>query len=363
NNHNNSLGLYFSTPANYELTPKKFKVHFWSLRHETIDTLGAHISYRMATDYVKRLNEIYAPYQICFVLDGNGILKSTSHMKGKSPSQLKAEGIIKGSYRDDAINIYVADSLASNASGLANYYSNSVAVKKKVIYYSGFLLAHEIAHALGIMHTIGSINELPKLPNGMGDLSFCEHVTRNISDPNFNADSAGDYVVDTPADPGLVGTVTSTYYNVDINCNYFGSQVDCTGTPYQVDNVLTNNIMSYGPENCKQNLTLGQAERIHYGIDNADPANHPVKRALVTSPNLNTFDLVVRNSPLDFGIEPDTVSTTFWQSPDIWVRTTNDNSEYHENPVYGNGNNYVKVRIVNKGCTPSDGQGKLKLVE
>nr|WP_298004134.1 hypothetical protein [uncultured Flavobacterium sp.] len=68
----------------------------------------------MATDYVKRLNEIYAPYQICFVLDGNGILKSTSHMKGKSPSQLKAEGIIKGSYRDDAINIYVADSLASN---------------------------------------------------------------------------------------------------------------------------------------------------------------------------------------------------------------------------------------------------------
>lgn len=361
NNHNNSLGLYFSTPANYELTPKKFKVHFWSLRHETIDTLGAHISYRMATDYVKRLNEIYAPYQICFVLDGNGILKSTSHMKGKSPSQLKAEGIIKGSYRDDAINIYVADSLASNASGLANYYSNSVAVKKKVIYYSGFLLAHEIAHALGIMHTIGDRNDVPNLPNGMGSLGSCEHVTRNPSDPNFNADSAGDYVVDTPADPGLRGDPSHQYYNIDANCNYMGNQNDCTGTPYQVDNVLIRNIMSYGSPDCKQDLTLGQAERIHYGIDNADPAIHSVKKALITSPDLSTFDLVVRNSPLDFGIEPDTVSTTFWQSPDIWVRTTNDNSEYHENPVYGNGNNYVKVRVVNKGCAPSDGQGKLKL--
>jgi len=28
-----TLGYYFATPPDYQLTPKKFKVNFWSIRH------------------------------------------------------------------------------------------------------------------------------------------------------------------------------------------------------------------------------------------------------------------------------------------------------------------------------------------
>lgn len=132
----------------------------------------------------------------------------------------------------------------------------------------------------------------------MGSLSNCEHVTRDPNDPNYNADSAGDYVRDTAADPGLRGSSTHPYYNTDANCNYFGSEINCDGTPYQVDSALISNIMSYGGSQCKIGLSLGQAERIHYGIDNADPVNDPVKRALIPNPD---FDLVLRNSDLDYG--------------------------------------------------------------
>ena len=45
--------------------------------------------------YIERLNRIYQPYQICFVLNGNGILKSTSHMNGKYHFELRNEEILK----------------------------------------------------------------------------------------------------------------------------------------------------------------------------------------------------------------------------------------------------------------------------
>lgn len=118
--------------------------------------------------------------------------------------------------------------------------------------------------------------------------------------------------------------------------------------------------MSYGGQTCKIGLSLGQAERIHYGIDNADPTI-PIKKALITNDNDFGYDFVIRDGEDDFGDEPNTITQNFWTSPDIWVRTSNDNNLSPENPVYGNGNNYIKVRVVNKGCSISDGEGKLKL--
>src|SRR5690606_13185381 len=154
------------------------------------------------------------------------------------------------------------------------------------------LLAHEVAHTFGIMHTIGPWNDVVDSPNGMGFLPSCEHVTRDPNNPDYNADTAGDWVRDTAADPGLVRDSTKINYNMDANCNYIGSQVNCDGTFYQVDNALISNLMSYGGTHCKTGFSLGQVERMHYAIDSLDPSNS-VKKALVQNPDFN-FDFVMR---------------------------------------------------------------------
>lgn len=364
NSPSSYFGLNFITPTNYQITPKKMRINFWSIRHETNDTIGVFISYPMAVKYVNRLNKLFEPHNICFVLNGHGILKQNDLLFNAEPQYAKYIGQIKNAYADDAINVYIAKTIMGGASGMASYFKNTIVVKEDVMWWSEYLLAHEVAHALGIMHTIGNLNErqIPNSPNGMGSLASCEHVTRDPNNPNYNADSAGDWVRDTAADPGLIRDSTKVNYNMDANCNYIGSQVNCDGTLYDVDSALISNLMSYGGQQCIQGFSLGQAERMHYVIDNADPINNSVTRALIANPDFD-FDFVVRNSDLDYGVEPDTVSSIFWDSPDIWIRNQNDSNDsiYHQNPIYGVGDNYAKVRVVNRGCATSDGEGKIKL--
>jgi len=275
---------------------------------------------------------------------------------------------MKNAYERNSINIYVLPKIEGNqVSGYANYNTNAVGVYEEVFLRPDInnVIAHEIGHIFGLIHTHGRFNR-PILPSCYGPnfLTDCEHVTRDPNDPDYNALTNGDEVHDTAADPGLFSSTTGDYahcYNADANCNYLGNQVDCIGTPYVIDSSVLNNIMSYGKKSCLTMFTTGQGIKMHYEIDNSSPTlTYGVKQALV-DPDLNNYDLMVRNSPEDFGNEPDTISVNFWQSPDIWVRPYNDNSPYHDNPIYGIGNNYVKVRVVNRGCAESDGTGKLKL--
>lgn len=356
-----SLLIESPTPSNYPMTSKKFRINFWAVRNDE-GTEGASISHELAIESVKKLNEIYSPYQICFVLNGNGVLKSTSHMNGKNHSTLKNEGILKGAYADDAINVYVANTITSDPviSGITNYRSNSVALQEGAFKWAESLLAHEVGHALCLTHTFGNTNK----PSGefSGNNPDCEHVTRDPNDPNYNALTHGDYVFDTAADPYLIDNPEKPNRNMDREtCSYIGNQVDCVGTPYVLDSSVLSNVMAYGWIKCFYLITEGQARRIHYFIDNANESSHPIKRALVASEDDKPFDLMLRNTPEDFGVEPDTISTVFWQSPDIWVRNSNDTLLNHQNPEYGVGNNFVKVRILNKGCAASDGNGKLRL--
>lgn len=344
------------------ITPKKFRVNFWAVMNDD-GTDGVRIYYDMALKYVKQLNDTYRAHQICFVLNGNGVLKSTAHMNGKGHSELAAAGQSKNAYDDNSINIYVARTIVMvggvSASGVTNYFSNAIAMKEENLWWMDNTLAHEVGHALNLRHTHGNVNSPPN--GSMANDPNCEHVTRDPSNPNYNALTAGDLVHDTVADPGLFPNQNTPYYNVNSNCVYIKNQTDCQGTPYAPDSSVLNNIMSYGHAPCLTLLTPGQGQRIHESIDNANTTSHPVKRALVTPNNDKAFDLMVRNSDVDLGYEPDNVSTNFWTSPDIWVRNVNDNSPYHDNPLYGIGPNYAKVRIVNKGCSSTDGNGKVKL--
>jgi hypothetical protein len=62
----------------------------------------------------------------------------------------------------------------------------------------------------------------------------------------------GDQICDTPADPMLIGLVNG-------ECEYVGGVTDPNGDPYSP---LTNNIMSYAPPSCRQELTQMQLNRV-----------------------------------------------------------------------------------------------------
>ncbi|GGB83446.1 hypothetical protein GCM10007424_24350 [Flavobacterium suaedae] len=75
------------------------------------------------------------------------------------------------------------------------------------------------------------------------------------------------------------------------------------------------------------------------------------------------LDLYTKDSAADTGIEPNTVTTQLWRSPDIWVRQNADNGLTHQNPEYSSvGNpNTVYVRVRNRGCLTSTGTEKVRL--
>jgi serine protease len=75
-------------------------------------------------------------------------------------------------------------------------------------------------------------------------------------------------------------------------------------------------------------------------------------------------DLYSRDTPADFGVEPNPDSGPMWISQDIWVRNQNDGltNQTHQNPEFTLGQPvYVYVRVRNKGCASSSGSEKLKL--
>lgn len=75
----------------------------------------------------------------------------------------------------------------------------------------------------------------------------------------------------------------------------------------------------------------------------------------------DTLDLLIRDSPEDIGVEPNTVTQHMWTSEDIWIRNIDDNGLEHQNPKYripfGTlvAPNFIYVRVINKSCVASLG--------
>ena len=61
------------------------------------------------------------------------------------------------------------------------------------------------------------------------------------------------------------------------------------------------------------------------------------------------IDLFIKDDSADTGIEPNSVSIA-WNSPDIWVRNSDDNQLTHQVPIFGQ-QNFVYVKVQNKSTT------------
>ena len=134
------------------------------------------------------------------------------------------------------------------------------------------IFIHEMEHSLGLFHTHhGTAYEEGTNCDDTDatDLNQCtEYVYPNGSD------QCGDYVYDTPADPGLA-------HNVSPDCiwtPYPGqSLIDGNGYPYSPD---LENYMGYSSIECQTHFSDGQVSRMHRVIDLS-----PILSACVVSPD------------------------------------------------------------------------------
>lgn len=98
-------------------------------------------------------------------------------------------------------------------------------------------------------------------------------------------------------------------------------------------------------------ITVGQ--RTHYSALDIASINKIYRPVGTTIPD----DLMVRDLPNDIGLQPNTISSTFYTSKDIWVNDL-DNLPIHHNPVASQ-NNTVYVRVTNNGwCNTTDLTGQ-----
>ncbi len=70
-------------------------------------------------------------------------------------------------------------------------------------------------------------------------------------------------------------------------------------------------------------------------------------------------DLYIKDNHNDSGIEPNTTTSNFWDSPSIWVRNAPDGIEEHENPIFSwdHQQAFVYFRVHNRGIKPYYGNG------
>lgn len=342
--------------------PISFNIYFWIINPEDENVSYTPVTYQHIKENLIRVNELFKPMGICFVLKGYNIIESDAIYEGAGIGQINSYANANGYVSPNSFNVYITESLSAG-NGVTNFGSNRLAVKRS--HFIGFwelspgnVLAHELAHDFYLMHPWGSAN---------GTIITQEHVIRDPNHPDYNALSKGDLIHDTPAMVSFWNE--ANHFNltifdiIDVNsCNYTGSLTDALGVPFELTSTDVGNVMGYTWQPCMTTgFTTGQGIRIREWIANP-PSNNNTQSLLAMRNDNPNIDLYIKDSPEDFGEEPNTASPYTWSSSDIWVRKLNDEQEGHQNPEYHPTNpNYVHIKIRNRGCSASTGNDTLKL--
>lgn len=146
--------------------------------------------------------------------------------------------LLNNHFTPNVLNLYFGNTVSLNFTAVCGYAwfpgGPDAAFISGSCATNGSTLAHEIGHYMGLMHTHGGSSD--ELVDGS------------------NCSTEGDWICDTPADPGLSGLV-------DTACMYTGTQLDANNQPYQPD---VTNIMSYSRKVCRTSFTPTQ-----YSVINA----------------------------------------------------------------------------------------------
>ncbi|SRX52509.1 hypothetical protein AEQU1_00374 [Aequorivita sp. CIP111184] len=261
-------GVYsHSTDSAYfdaDCEPIVLNIYFWGIKHPDGVDYFPDQAHDVLTA-VASLNILYNQFNIFFKYkgfekiqsptlpndpDGHFVMENTSQFSGLI-SWANANGYKKA----DAFNVYVFG--WGSFGGISPGYN----VTTSGVGAAGLTKAtitHEIGHNLNLIHTRSSRGF-----NG-------ERVTRDVNDPDYNADEAGDLVVDTAANPGY-RDANGNYPYISANCTYDndGTQVDYDGDAYiptheDVINVLSD---AYDCMDAQSPLTNGQGIRAREAIE------------------------------------------------------------------------------------------------
>lgn len=223
-------GVYsYSTDMDYFIgdEPVVLNVFFWGIMHPD----GTNYFPNRGNDALQaiaNLNILYNQFNIFFKYRGyeeiespalpndpNGyfVLETTSQYNA-----MLAWAAANGHKKADAFNVY-AFGWAEFGGGIASLRGLTCGVNSGPDGLNGKTLLHEISHNLNLLHT--------RSPN--------EHATRDPNNPYFNADVAGDRVVDTAANSGFWDYGCECTPFVDpLTCEYFGTEKDELGDPYKI---------------------------------------------------------------------------------------------------------------------------------
>lgn len=209
---------------------------------------------------VAKLNESYRPLKINFQLKSFNVLRD-SVLYWTSFSKFSSLARQPEFVDTTAINIYMPFRFTNFKNNLrgAQVSGNGIAINS--FEYNTGILVHEIGHVFDLKHTHRAF----KAKN-------CERVTRDETDPNYNADCAGDFVTDT----GAMRELNNNTKYISQDCNYMGNLTDCDGTPYQIGPAEIKNFMSYTLQHCRDRFSIGQMIRVREYIQ-TDPRGFAAK--------------------------------------------------------------------------------------
>ncbi len=203
-------------------------------------------------EIVQNLNSFYNRYNIYFVGENgsycSGVSASTTQIVFNNTQEVSITGIrsaIPTSKHNDGIDIYIASFLGT-ATGYAfkipnTYCELNGTTIDGVLVHRTTVLAHEIGHNLGLLHTFENL-----------EFGVCSD-----NDVNGICNICGDNICDTPMP----------------NTNSIILSADCSQivSPPTANQILAKNLMHYvTPLTCEREITNEQAKRIKTYLRNSD---------------------------------------------------------------------------------------------